>query len=99
MTFSEFLRSNGGAFIKATANHNGLNVRNAEGQVVATILMTEVPEEDEVLAWVKARLNYTVSTNSQNQIIKLNAPVDKGVALAGLFEDEVPTESRKKVKA
>lgn len=96
MTFSEFLRSNGGAFIKATANNNGLNVRNAEGQVIATILMTEVPEEDEVLAWVKARLNHTVATNSQNQIIKLNAPVEKGVALAGLWDE--PAKG-KKVKA
>lgn len=88
MTFSDFLRTNGGSFVKATANNNGLNIRNAEGQVIATILMTEVPEEGEVLAWVKARLNHTVSTNSQNAIIRLNAPVDKGVALAGLFEDE-----------
>lgn len=98
MTFSEFLRSNGGAFIKATANNNGLNVRNQEGQVIATILMTEVPEEDEVLAWVKARLNHTVSTNSQNAIIRLNAPVEKGMSLAGLFEDE-PAAKGKKVKA
>lgn len=98
MTFSEFLRTNGGAFIKATANNNGLNVRNAEGQVIATILMTEVPEEDEVLAWVKSRLNHTVSTNNQNAIIRLNAPVDKGISLADLF-DEPKATSRKKVKA
>lgn len=87
MTFSEFLRTNGGAFIKATANNNGLNVRNTEGQVIATILMTEVPLEDEVLAWVKSRLNYTVSTNSQNAIIRLNAPVEKGQSIASLWEE------------
>ena len=98
MTFSEFLRNNGGAFIKATANNNGLNVRNTEGQVIATILMTEVPEEDEVLAWVKSRLNHTVSTNSQNAIIRLNAPVEKGVAIGALW-DEPKAKSGRKVKA
>lgn len=95
MTFSEFLRTNGGSFVKATANNNGLNIRNAEGSVVATILMTEVPAEDQILQWVKDRLNHTVSTNSQNQIIRLNAPVEKGVELAGLW-DEPKQVSRKK---
>ena len=88
MTFSEFLRTNSGAFVKPTANNNGLNIRNAEGQLVGTILMTDVPtEESEILAWVKSRLNHTVSSNNQNAIIRLNAPVEKGVSLASLWEE------------
>lgn len=97
MNFSDFLKQNGGAFVKATANNNGLNIRNSEGQVIATILMTEVPAEEEVLDWVKSRLNHTVVSNAQNQIIRLNAPVDKGIALESLFESPAPVKA--KVKA
>lgn len=96
MNFADFLRENGGAYVKATANNNGLNIRNQDGQVIATILMPEVPSEEEVLSWIQERLTWTVATNSSNSIIRLNKPVDKGVALTSLFE---APEKGKKVKA
>lgn len=99
MTFSEYLRSNSASYVKPTANLNGLNFRTAEGKVVGTILMQEPPtEEGEILAWVKSNLNHTVRTSTGSNIISLQAPVDKGFELSGLW-DEVPAKAKRKVKA
>lgn len=97
MNFQDFLRENQVAFVKATNNNNGLNFRNAEGQVVATILTNDVPAEEDILAWVKEHFNFTVVTSNGSNIIRLNKPVDKGVALAGLWDE--PEVKGKKVKA
>lgn len=99
MTFSEYLRSNAASYVKPTANSNGLNFRTSEGKVVGTILMQEPPtEESEILDWVKSNLNHNVRTSVGSNIISLQAPVDKGFELAGLW-DEPAAKSSKKVKA
>ena len=99
MNFQDFLRENQVAYVKPTNNNNGLNFRNAEGQVVATILTNDVPAEEDILAWVKEHFNFTVATSNGSNIIRLNKPVDKGIALASLWdEDEAPAKG-KKVKA
>ena len=97
MNFQSFLKENNVAFVKPTNNNNGLNFRNAEGQVVATILTNDVPAEEDILAWVKEHFAFTVVTSNGSNIIRLNKPVDKGVALAGLWDE--PEVKGKKVKA
>ena len=87
MNFQEFLRENQVAFVKPTNNNNGLNFRNKEGQVVATFLTNEVPAEEDLLQWVKDHFNFTVVQSNGSNIIRLNAPVNKGVELTSLWED------------
>ena len=97
MTFQEFLSTNAASFVKPTANLNGLNFRNAENRVVATVLVEDCPQsETEIFSWIKERMNYTVSVNAGNSIIRLNAPVDKGFSLDSLF---AAPATGKKVKA
>ena len=98
MTLAEFLQNSNTAFVKPTARQNGLNFRTEDGRITATVLVEDCPEESEILAWVKARLNHTVRTSPGSNIISINAPVEKGVSLAGLF-DEPKAASKKKVKA
>ena len=100
MTFSEFLSQNSASFVKPTANLNGLNFRNAENRVVATVLVENCPQsETEIFQWIKERMNYTVSVNAGNSIIRLNAPVDKGFSLNSLFATPAKSKSSRKVKA
>lgn len=96
MNFQDFLRENQVAFVKPTNNNNGLNFRNAEGQVVATFLTNEVPAEEDIIAWVKEHFSFTVVTSNGSNIIRLNKPVDKGLSLEGLWNK--PAKG-KKVKA
>lgn len=103
MTLREFFSQNNVAFVKPTANNNGLNFRTQEGRLVGTTLISEVPVEDEILAWVKERLTWNCNiqeTESGNIMLRISKPrvVDYGLNLAGLFEDE-PAKSSKKVKA
>lgn len=93
MTFSEFLRDNGVAFVKPTNSGNGLNFRTQEGKLVGTMLLNEIPAEEGILNWIKERLQYdcnTQETQSGNIMLRISKPrvVDHGLSLAGLFEDD-----------
>ena len=101
MNFQSFLKENNVAFIKATQKGTGLNLRTAEGTLVATI-MTPIPEN--ILGWVKERLDFTATvstTDSGNVMLRLAAPVvvDYGESLAGLWDEPKALAKGKKVKA
>lgn len=103
MNFSDFLRDNQVAFVKPTANNNGLNFRTADGRLVATTLIPEVPAEEDILDWVKERFTWDCNvqeSQSGNIILRVSKPrvVDYGTSLAGLFESPKAT-SKRKVKA
>lgn len=102
MNFQDFLRENQVAFVKPTANNNGLNFRTQEGRLVGTTLIPEVPAEDEILGWIKERLTWNCNvqeTESGNIMLRISKPrvVDYGLNLSGLFDE--PAVKGKKVKA
>lgn len=104
MTLREFFSQNNVAFVKPTANNNGLNFRTQEGRLVGTTLIPEVPAEGEILGWVKERLGWDCNvqeTQSGNIMLRISKPrvVDHGLSLAGLFDEPKTTSKSKKVKA
>lgn len=94
--FADFLRTNDVAKARLTASGNGINFVNANGIQVATLILNdETPAEEDILAYLKARKDYTCAVRGNFMTLTKQG----GVSLAGLFEDEVPAKSRKKVKA
>lgn len=94
-TFREFLRSNNIAFIKRTASGNGLNMLNESGVQLATVILNqETPENEDILGWAKAHMDYSCKVNGN--FITL-AKVEVGVSISSLW-DEPKATSKKKVK-
>lgn len=97
MTLTEFLKNSNTAFVKPTQRLNGLNFRTAEGKLTATILMENPPEtEGDILTWVKEHLEWNVTTQEDNSIIRVSKPrvIDYGMSLDSLFNTPVKSKAK-----